>query len=89
MPQRDVEIVNKLGLHARASAKLTQLAAKFQCDVVMSRNNRKVNAKSIMGVMMLAAGKGSKVTLETSGPDEVEALEAIVTLINDCFGEGE
>ena len=89
MPQRDVEIVNKLGLHARASAKLTQLAARFQSDVVMSRNNRKVNAKSIMGVMMLAAGKGSKVTLETSGPDESEAMEAIVALINDCFGEGQ
>ena len=89
MPQRDVEIVNKLGLHARASAKLTQLAAKFQSDVVMSRNNRKVNAKSIMGVMMLAAGKGSKVTLETTGPDESEAMEAIVALINDCFGEGQ
>ena len=89
MPQRDVEIVNKLGLHARASAKLTQLAAKFQSDVVMSRNNRKVNAKSIMGVMMLAAGKGSKVTLETTGPDETEAMEAIVALINDCFGEGQ
>ena len=89
MPQRDVEIINKLGLHARASAKLTQLAARFQSDVVMSRNNRKVNAKSIMGVMMLAAGKGSKVTLETSGPDESEAMEAIVALINDCFGEGQ
>ena len=89
MPQRDIEIVNKLGLHARASAKLTQLAAKYQCDVVMSRNHRKVNAKSIMGVMMLAAGKGTKVTLETSGPDEAEAMEAITTLIGDCFGEGE
>jgi phosphocarrier protein len=89
MPQREVEIVNKLGLHARASAKLTQLAAKYQSDVVLSRNNRKVNAKSIMGVMMLAAGKGAKVTLETSGPDEAEAMEAIVTLINDCFGEGQ
>ena len=83
MPQRDIEIVNKLGLHARASAKLTQLAAKYQCDVVLSRNNRKVNAKSIMGVMMLAAGKGAKVTLETSGPDEDDAMEAIVALIND------
>ncbi len=89
MPQREVEIVNKLGLHARASAKLTQLAAKYQCDIVMSRNNRKVNAKSIMGVMMLAAGKGAKVTFETSGPDEAEAMEAIVALINDHFGEGQ
>jgi phosphocarrier protein len=89
MPQREVEIINKLGLHARASAKLTQLAAKYQSDVTMARNNRKVNAKSIMGVMMLAAGKGAKVTFETSGPDENEALEAIVALVNDYFGEGQ
>ena len=89
MPQREVEIVNKLGLHARASAKLTQLAAKYQSDVTMSRNNRKVNAKSIMGVMMLAAGKGAKVTFETSGPDEEVALAAIVALVNDYFGEGQ
>ena len=89
MPQRDIEIVNKLGLHARASAKLTQLAAKFQCDVAMSRNNRKVNAKSIMGVMMLAAGKGAKVTIEIEGPDEGDAMEAIVALIGDYFGEGQ
>ena len=89
MQQREVEIVNKLGLHARASAKLTQLAAKYQCDVAMARNNRKVNAKSIMGVMMLAAGKGAKVTLETDGPDEGEAMDAIVALIRDYFGEGQ
>ena len=89
MQQREVEIVNKLGLHARASAKLTQLAAKYQCDVAMARNNRKVNAKSIMGVMMLAAGKGAKVTLETDGPDEAEAMAAIEALIADCFGEGQ
>ncbi|NDP43489.1 MAG: HPr family phosphocarrier protein [Aromatoleum sp.] len=89
MPQRDVEIINQLGLHARAAAKLTQLAAKYQCDVSVSRNERKVNAKSIMGVMMLAAGKGAKVTLETAGPDENEAMEAIVALINDYFGEGQ
>jgi phosphocarrier protein HPr len=89
MHQREVEIVNKLGLHARASAKLTQLAAKFQSDVQISRNGRKVNAKSIMGVMMLAAGKGSKVTLEIDGPDEALAMEAICTLIGDNFGEGE
>jgi phosphocarrier protein len=89
MQQREVDIVNKLGLHARAAAKLTQLAAKYQCDVVVARNNRKVNAKSIMGVMMLAAGMGAKVTLETDGADETEAMEAIVALINDCFGEGE
>ena len=89
MQQREVEIVNKLGLHARASAKLTQLAAKFQCDVSMSRNTRKVNAKSIMGVMMLAAGRGTKVTLETDGPDEQQAMDAIVALIADFFGEGQ
>ncbi len=89
MQQREVEIVNKLGLHARASAKLTQLAAKYQCDVSLARNGRKVNAKSIMGVMMLAAGKGSRVTLETDGPDESEAMNAITGLIGDCFGEGQ
>ena len=89
MQQREVEIVNKLGLHARASAKLTQLAAKFQSDVQMSRNGRKVNAKSIMGVMMLAAGKGATVTVEVDGPDELEAIDAIVTLIGDYFGEGQ
>jgi phosphocarrier protein HPr len=89
MQQREVEIVNKLGLHARASAKLTQLAAKYQCDVSLSRNGRKINAKSIMGVMMLAAGKGSRVLLETDGPDEAEALDAIVALVGDYFGEGQ
>ena len=89
MQQREVEIVNKLGLHARASAKLTQLAAKYQCDVQMSRNGRKVNAKSIMGVMMLAAGKGAKVTIEIDGPDEAAAMDAIVALIGDYFGEGQ
>jgi phosphocarrier protein HPr len=89
MQQREVEIVNKLGLHARASAKLTQLAAKYQCDVSLARSGRKVNAKSIMGVMMLAAGKGSRITLETEGPDEAEAMDAIVVLIGDCFGEGQ
>ncbi len=89
MQQREVEIVNKLGLHARASAKLTQLAAKYQSDVHMSRNNRKVNAKSIMGVMMLAAGKGARVTIEIDGPDEGEAMDAIVALIGDYFGEGQ
>ena len=81
MQQREIEIVNKLGLHARASAKLTQLAAKYQCDVSLARSGRKVNAKSIMGVMMLAAGKGSRITLETDGPDETEAMDAIVVLI--------
>jgi phosphocarrier protein len=89
MQQREVEIVNKLGLHARASAKLTQVAARFQSDVQMSRNGRKVNAKSIMGVMMLAAGKGSKIVIEIDGPDEQDAMEAIVGLIGDYFGEGQ
>ncbi|HEV2041305.1 MAG TPA: HPr family phosphocarrier protein [Casimicrobiaceae bacterium] len=89
MQQREIEIVNKLGLHARASAKLTQLAAKYQCEVSLARSGRKVNAKSIMGVMMLAAGKGSRITLETDGPDETEAMDAIVVLIGDCFGEGQ
>ena len=89
MQQREIEIVNKLGLLARASAKLTQLAAKYQCDVSLARSGRKVNAKSIMGVMMLAAGKGSRIMLETDGPDETEAMDAIAVLIGDCFGEGQ
>ena len=89
MQHREVEIINKLGLHARAAAKLTQLAAKYQCEVSLGRNGRKINAKSIMGVMMLAAGKGSRVLLETDGPDEGEAIEAIASLIGDCFGEGQ
>jgi phosphocarrier protein HPr len=89
MRQQEVEIVNKLGLHARASAKLTQLAAKYQCEVSLARNGRKINAKSIMGVMMLAAGKGARVTLETDGPDEGEAMDALIALIADYFGEGQ
>jgi phosphocarrier protein len=88
MQRREVEVVNKLGLHARASAKLTQLAAKYACDVHIERGGRRVNAKSIMGVMMLAAGKGAMLTLETSGQHEEEAMEAIVALIGDYFGEG-
>jgi len=89
MLSREIEIVNKLGLHARASAKLTQLAAKFESDVQVVRNGRKVNAKSIMGVMMLAAGKGSKITVEIAGPDEAAAMEAICALVGDYFGEGQ
>ena len=89
MIQRELEIINKLGLHARASAKFTQLAAKFQSDVWLTRNARRVNAKSIMGVMMLAAGMGAKITLEADGGDENEAVEALTALINDKFGEGE
>lgn len=89
MIERDIEIINKLGLHARASAKLTQLAAKYKSEVWMTRNTRRVNAKSIMGVMMLAAGKGAKVMLEVSGPDEQECFDALEMLIQDKFGEGE
>ena len=85
----NITISNKLGLHARASAKLTQLAGRYQSDVHIARNGRRVNAKSIMGVMMLAAGKGAKVTLETSGPDENEAMDALCALVADCFGEGQ
>jgi phosphocarrier protein HPr len=88
MQQKEVEIINKLGLHARASAKLTQLASRFEADVWLSRNNRRVNAKSIMGVMMLAASKGATVLLETDGPDEARAMDELIALIADCFGEG-
>ena len=89
MISRDIEIINKHGLHARASAKLTQLAAKYQSEVWMTRNQRRVNAKSIMGVMMLAAGKGSLVTIETDGPDEQDCFDAITQLIDARFGESE
>ena len=89
MPQREAEIINKLGLHARAAAKLTQLAGRFKSDIWLSRNGQRVNAKSIMGVMMLAASKGSSIKIETSGEDENEALQAVVDLIGNYFGEGE
>jgi phosphocarrier protein HPr len=89
MTRTTTTISNKLGLHARASAKLTKLAASYPCDVWMSRGERRVNAKSIMGVMMLAAGAGSEVTLETAGEREQEAMDALLTLIADKFGEGE
>lgn len=89
MLTKETEIINKLGLHARASAKLTQLAGKYKCEVWMSKGSRRINAKSIMGVMMLAAGKGSKVVLETDGPDEADAMQALLALIADYFGEGE
>ncbi|MET0383510.1 MAG: HPr family phosphocarrier protein [Burkholderiaceae bacterium] len=82
-------ISNKLGLHARASAKLTKLATGFQCEVFMSRNGRRVNAKSIMGIMMLAAGLGAEVELETDGADEQQAADALTALVNDKFGEGQ
>lgn len=89
MIKQDIEIINKLGLHARASSKLTQTASQFQSEIWIERNGRKVNAKSIMGVMMLAAGMGSVISLEANGTDEVEALTALQALINDYFGEGE
>ena len=89
MQYKEVEILNKLGLHARASARLTQLASQFQSEVWLSRNDRKVNAKSIMGVMMLAASKGVVLGIETTGPDETEAIQALVNLIEDFFGESE
>jgi phosphocarrier protein HPr len=89
MAQQDCKISNKLGLHARASAKLTQLASQYQSEVWMSRAGRRINAKSIMGVMMLAAGKGSTVTIEAIGADDTAALAAIVALIDNKFGEGE
>jgi phosphocarrier protein len=89
MLKTDVEIINKLGLHARASAKLTQTASAYQSEVWLERNGRRVNAKSIMGVMMLAAAKGSVITLEVSGPDEDAARAALLALIADKFGEGE
>lgn len=89
MLQQEVEIINRLGLHARASAKLTQVAGQFTSEVWIARNGRRVNAKSIMGVMMLAAAKGSRVTIETEGEDEGPAMQAVTGLIADKFGEGE
>ena len=89
MLQQDIAIVNKLGLHARASAKLTQMAGQFKSEIWIERNERRVNAKSIMGVMMLAANKGSTIRLEIDGADEGEAMQALAALIADRFGEGE
>jgi len=89
MPSADARVNNKLGLHARAAAKLTELASRFQSEVWLSRNGRRVNAKSIMGVMMLAAAKGATVTIETDGSDADVALAALRDLIADKFGEGE
>jgi phosphocarrier protein len=89
MARAETEIINKLGLHARASAKLTQLAGKYASEIWMERGSRRINAKSIMGVMMLAAGRGSRIVIEATGDDEQEALDAIVQLIDDKFGEGE
>ncbi|HET9646155.1 MAG TPA: HPr family phosphocarrier protein [Burkholderiaceae bacterium] len=89
MIKQAITISNKLGLHARASAKLTKLAGTFRSDIHMSRSGRRVNAKSIMGVMMLAAGMGTEVEVETDGPDEQQAMDALIALIGDKFGEGE
>ena len=89
MQKREIKIVNKLGLHARASAKLTQSASRFASSIWLTRNGRRVNAKSIMGVMMLAAGLGSTVELEADGEDESEAMETLAKLFADKFGEGE
>lgn len=89
MPRQEAEIINKLGLHARASAKLTQTASAYQSEVWLERNGKRVNAKSIMGVMMLAAAKGSTITIDTSGADADDAMAALQALIEDKFGEGE
>lgn len=89
MISKELEIINKLGLHARASTKLTQTASKFASDIWIERNGRRVNAKSIMGVMMLAAAKGAIVKLEATGSDEHDAIEALTSLIGDYFGEGQ
>ncbi|MDO4249169.1 MAG: HPr family phosphocarrier protein [Neisseria sp.] len=89
MLKQEVEIINKLGLHARASSKFTQTASGFTCEVWVTRKDKRVNGKSIMGLMMLAASKGSTIELETDGVDEAEAMQALLALINDYFGEGE
>ncbi|WP_079434893.1 HPr family phosphocarrier protein [Zoogloea sp. LCSB751] len=89
MPRQEAEIINKLGLHARASAKLTQTASAYESDVWLERNGKRVNAKSIMGVMMLAAAKGSTITIDINGRDADQAMAALVGLIADKFGEGE
>ncbi|MES2356218.1 MAG: HPr family phosphocarrier protein [Pseudomonadota bacterium] len=89
MLNQEVEITNNLGLHARASVKLTQLAGQFSSEVFLARNGRKVNAKSVLGIMMLAASKGTKVAIEVNGSDEREAMQALVHLIEDKLGQGE
>lgn len=89
MIKENIEIINKLGLHARASSKLTQTASLFKSDIWIEKNERKVNAKSIMGVMMLAAAKGSTISIEANGEDETAAIDTLKALINDYFGEGE
>ena len=89
MQHKEIKILNKLGMHARASAKFTQLASRYRSDVWLTRNDRKVNAKSIMGVMMLAANQGAALVIETTGEDEIEAMQALIQLIEDRFGESE
>lgn len=89
MLKQELTIINKLGLHARASSKFTQTAGRFTCEVWVSRNGRRVNGKSIMGLMMLAAAKGATIEIETDGADEAAAMQALSELINDYFGEGE
>ncbi|MDK4685128.1 HPr family phosphocarrier protein [Kingella negevensis] len=89
MQTQTVQIINKLGLHARASSKFTQTAAQFQSEIWVTRNGKRVNGKSIMGLMMLAAAKGTEIEIETTGADEIAALNTLVALINDYFGEGE
>ena len=89
MQKQDIQIINKLGLHARASSKFVQTASPFQCDIWVTRNGKRVNGKSIMGLMMLAAAQGTEITLETDGADEVASMKALTDLINDYFGEGE
>lgn len=89
MPRADADIINKLGLHARASAKLTQLASNYPCEVWLERNGRRVNAKSIMGVMMLAASRGTSIVIDAEGEDADRAIQALLDLIADKFGEGE
>lgn len=89
MQKQQIEIINKLGLHARASSKFTQTASAFQSDIWVTRNGKRVNGKSIMGLMMLAAAQGTEITLETDGADEAAAMKALTDLINDYFGEGE
>lgn len=89
MAKLSLEIINKLGLHARASTKFTQTASQYKSEVWVEKNGRRVNAKSIMGVMMLAAAKGSTIDIEATGPDEAQALAALQALVNDYFGEGE
>ena len=89
MQRVEATVVNKLGVHARPSAKITQLASRFKCEVWMTKGTRRINAKSIMGVMMLAAGLGTQVEVETDGAQEQEAMNALLALIDDKFGEGE